>query len=566
MGFDLKMVDSLSQNILDTLKRFPLATLSAFIVTIIVISIMELNHLKLPTNTYTVLVAKKIALVASLGIFLFPALELVVPKLISSLIGVAILSWYYIILPLDIDSSVIIFRHLILMVAVFLMLFWTPFITIKISNKNIWEWTQHLILSLVASIFFSTLLYIGIALALFAIEKLFNIEISPIRYAQVAVIIFGIYGVNLFLSQIPKYIILLQARRYTKAEEIFTKYILTTLTVGYFLIIFIYSLKILFSMSWPSGVVAWISIIFSIIAILTYLFWTPLFEEENIKFKVAIWGAILFQTIMLAIALYFRIKEYGFTESRYFVTLFGVWLFLMSLYFLFIKNASYKWLFVTITLLLIGSQFGKYSAINFSKLDQLQRVESMLEKKESLTPKEQQNLYSAIEYLYSRDRLKSLTKVMPDIIDKYKDLNETIRERVYFPNFAIKRLGLENINSKNRYIRFSPIRPRYVLNIKGYNWLVEFNYNKNYQEHIYTKKIKITFEKNILTIINGKKVIKVDFSKLIESLGLDRRDNFVAVPNEKLEYRTKDIKILFESINIDTKKREIIDFVAKILF
>jgi len=566
MGFNLKVLDKISENILNTLKRFPMATLSTFIVTIILISLVEIYSLKLPTDTQNILLLKKIALVASLGIFLFPALRLLFQNSIMSLVGIGVLVGYYTILPDNIEEQTILFRHAILMVAVFLMLFWTPFITIKISNKNIWEWTQHLILSFVASIFFSILLYVGVALALFAIEELFDVEISSVRYAQIAIAIFGIYGLNLFLSQIPKYIILLQARTYTKAEEIFTRYILSTLTIGYFLIIFIYSVKILASMEWPSGIVAWISIIFSLIAILTYLFWTPLIEEENPKFKVAIWGAILFQTLMLGFALYLRIEEYGFTENRYFIALFGVWLFLMSLYFLFVNGASYKWLFVTLTLLLIGSQFGKYSAVEFSKTDQLKRLNHILLEEKNISPKKQQSIYSAIEYLYTRDRLNSLKSVIPNIVNEYEDLNITYKNRVYFPNFAVKRLGLRDIDSKNRYIHFTTLLPRKVLDIKGYNWLVEFNYNKNYSKKLVSKNLEIEFNKNILSIRNGKNIIRVNLTQLIDSLGLEQKESFISVANQKLEYRAKNIKILFSSIGVDTKNREIIDFIAKILF
>jgi len=39
----------------------------------------------------------------------------------------------------------------------------------------------------------------------------------------------------------------------------------------------------------------------------------------------------------------------------------------MSLYLILVNEASYKWLFVTLTLLLVGSQFGKYSAIEFTQ-------------------------------------------------------------------------------------------------------------------------------------------------------------------------------------------------------
>ncbi len=56
-----------------------------------------------------------------------------------------------------------------------------------------------------------------------------DVVIPSIRYAQIAIVIFGMYGVNLFLSRVPKYIILVQDGKYTRAEEVFSKYILCSI-------------------------------------------------------------------------------------------------------------------------------------------------------------------------------------------------------------------------------------------------------------------------------------------------------------------------------------------------
>ncbi len=52
MGFDLKTADRVSESILDSIKRFPISSILSFIITIITISILELKHLQLPTDTY----------------------------------------------------------------------------------------------------------------------------------------------------------------------------------------------------------------------------------------------------------------------------------------------------------------------------------------------------------------------------------------------------------------------------------------------------------------------------------------------------------------------------------
>ncbi len=553
MIFNLERVDDLSQNIINSLKRFPMASLSAFLVTIILISLIEIDYTNQENEIVTI--AIKVAFVASLGVVLFPALRLFWSNFFMTLLGIGLLVGYYYILPHNINmENNIIFRHTILILATFLIFLWAPFLFVKISNKNIWEWTQNLILALVATIFFSFLLYIGIVLALYSIEKLFNVHIDGKRYAQLAIIIFGIYGVNLFLAQIPKYILLLQVRTYTKAEVIFTKYILTSLTIGYCIILFTYSAKILITMQWPVGIVAWISIIFSVIAITTYLFWTPLWDKENIKFRRTIWTAILFQTFMLGMSIWIRVEEYGFTESRYFIALFGAWLVLMSIYFIFRKEASYKWLFVTLTLLLIGSQFGKYSATNVSKNNQIIRLQKMLEDNNltNIDIKKKKNIYNTIDYLYSKHGIESLKTIMPNIIEKYQ-------KKGYFPIFATKELGLGNIYSlkKNRDRFFHISKDRKIINIKDYNWLIKFNYDTYFIKEKIDKNININIKvKNSNLEIKKDKelILNIDLTNFINSLDTKTKNRYNTISKNKMEYiysnkRVK-VKILFNSITI----------------
>ncbi len=549
MIFNLQTIDKLSQKIIETLKRFPLASFSAFIFTIIIITLMELDYLNRDSSYINI--ATKIAFVSSLGIILFPTLKLFWSNFLMSIVGILLLIGYYYILPTNIttENHYIFVRHFFLILATFLMFIWTPFISVKISNKNIWEWTQNFILVLLSTMLFSLILYSGISLALYSIEKLFNIYIPTIRYAQLAILVFGIYGVNLFLSQIPKYILLLQVRTYTKAEIIFTKYILTPLTIGYFLILVAYSTKILFTMQWPSGIVSWISILFSLVAITTYLFWTPLWKKENIQFKRAIWIAILLQTIMLGLSIWMRIDEYGITESRYFVALFGSWLVLMSFYFIFVKEASYKWLFVTLTILLIGSQFGKYSAIEVSKKDQISRLGQLLKDKknisENLSIKDKKNTYSKINYLYSTHGIDSLNSVIPQIIQEYKENNIT----TYFPLFATKKLGITDRFgfTTNRYKIFNTKEKREVINITGYQYIININYEKNLK-NIYNinNNILIKLKDNNISIINNKTISNLSLDKFLETLNKNNKKyNQIDSSNMIYEYIDNKIKVKF---------------------
>ena len=352
MNFFLNIFDRLSLNLLETLKRFPLASLSSFLVTLIWVMLIEVTYQ--PANV-PIVMANKVAFVLSLGIFLFPVLHLLNRLIWFKLIGIAILVGYFYILPLHL-SSVDILRHFLLILALSFMFFWAPFLNTNISNKNIWEWTMKILLILLATIILSLTIYGVFTTVLFSLKELFEIEVESKRYVQFAVIVLGLFTVNFFLSQMPKYICLLQLKKYTKIGAIFTKYILTPITLIYMIILFSYIIRVIFLEQWSSVTIDWMIISFSFLSIGTYMFWTPLVESLNKEFKNLIWGSTLTLSFVLALSIWIRYEQ-GISESSlYLIALFDVWLGLVSLYFLLFKRASYKWLFFSISLSIGASQ------------------------------------------------------------------------------------------------------------------------------------------------------------------------------------------------------------------
>lgn len=530
MSYLFDKLEHLSERTMKTLQRYPMASFSAFIVTLVLINLVELHNY--PKDNVIIITLTKIAFVASLGVVLFPALRLLKPHWLMILLGIGLLGGYYYILPSDIAASEsnIFVRHLFLMVAFFIMLMWAPFAFLRISNQNIWEWTQNLIVALVSALFFSLILFGGLSLALFAISRLFEITISSERYLQLAIAIFGLYGVNIFLSQVPKYVLLLQTKTYSKAEIIFTKYILTPLAFGYFLILYAYTAKVLFTMQWPKGMLAWIIVLFSLVAIITYLFWTPLSKESNQPYRRYVWLAILFQTVMLGVAIWMRIEVYGITESRYFVALFGLWLVLISFYFIMIKNANYKWLFLSLSLLLIGSQFGQYSAAEVSQRSQLQRLSNIMTAAEPLSEatdlKERYEISNIIAYLYNYYGVESLATTLPETVEAYQEQNKSTQS--YFPHFATEQLGFTYVDRYAYQFGASNTEQSFYtnresMNIEGYQWLQKFYYYPTDHHGMPTEqhssgRFTLSMEQNILSIKKGGHTYTLDLTPLVEKL------------------------------------------------
>ena len=352
MNFTLEIADRWANKILDTLQRFPLATLSSFIVTFLLILIIESNHF---LNSDFMFIAHKVTFVATLGIFLFPALHLLSKKFWFKLVGIGLLALYYYLLPLNILDSTIIVRHTLFIFALIFMFFWAPFMDIAISNKNIWEWTQNILLIFLATILLSLAFFFIFFGTMYSIEKLFDYSLETKHYLQVLVAIIGLFSVNYFLGHLPKYIMLVQKNRYANIGLVFSKYILTPIFLIYFLIFYSYIIKISIDGTWFSSGIESLAVGYTIVAISTYMYWTPLWDEPNKKFRIFLWGTLLFMALLLSVYIYFGIQMANI-KLYSLLTLFTLWVLCVSSYFLFFKNASYKWLFFSISLFIILSQ------------------------------------------------------------------------------------------------------------------------------------------------------------------------------------------------------------------
>jgi len=577
-------VDTVIDKFLSTLKRFPLSSLSAFLLTIILINLVDMNSLL--HNSPNAIMASKIAFVSTLAIVLFAALRLLTHSGLSTLLGIPIIFAYYSILPENIDSAsqIVFTRHILLILALILMIIWAPFIGRNSSNQNFWQWTQEILFGLITALFFSIIVYAGIAGAIYAIEVLFHIDIRSIRYLQIAIFSFVLFGVIYFLSQIPKHPLFLESRPYSKVKRIFTKSILGSFALIYFLILYLYSAKILLSHTWPSGQLSWIIAAFSLVAIITFLFWTPFFKRESSLLQRLIWLAIFLQTIMLFVALYMRVIEYGITYNRYLLGLFGLWLLILSVYFILFGKAQQKWIFFLASLLIILSQFGPFSANAITKQSQTSRLQKLLQEHQPLSDdidmKTKYQISNTIDYLYQHFGLDVFKETLPTIYKEYKeeishyeiaktDPKKMVELPPYiysFPNYATDKLGFQYIsrwewkramqNRTHPYPRehyFYSNRLNRVVEIEGYNYLVEYDFNYyNHENQIYYKDLNLTiqFTNNQLEFIQAKKrVATIELNEFMEHLL--KEESSYGIPQEFMTYESQQeikVKIIFNRI------------------
>ena len=572
MSSTLSKIDTIIDTLLSTLKRFPLASLSAFLFTIILM-VLANNHYHTPTPNE--IIASKVAFVSTLAFLLFAALRLLSYRNIFSLIGLILIAGYYYILPSNIDhaTSHVFSRHILLMLAFLFMIIWAPFVGKTSNNATFWQWTQRILFSIITAAFFGLVVWASSAGAMYALKTLFHFNIVSVRYEQVALFSFGLVSTLYFLSQIPKHPLFLEVRPYSKVKRTFAKLILGTIAIVYFVILYSYSAKILLTQSWPSGTVSWIIVAFTLVVIIGFLFWTPFLNKKSTLLQRFIWLAIFLQTIMLSAALYMRVMEYGITYNRYLIGMYGIWLVLMSLYFILFGKAQQKWLFFFATLLIFVSQFGSYSAQNITQKSQESRLMKLLKEAQPLSEKTDMKtkyqISDILAYINRNYGVESFKRTLPLTYEKFQKEQGNKKEGnstpyIYnFPSFATHEFGFQFVNRwdwlnyKNqqkhpeeveRY--FYAKRDDSAINITGYNYLIFYNTHHRVSKEENSTTIEI--EKNILTINQGKEPLShFKLDKFLEKLAQNQMSE-ADIKREELTFKAEDnatkVKLLFTNL------------------
>lgn len=381
-------------------------------------------------------------------------------------IGVlAFLVIYYLLLPDSILQAPFsfFFRTGLWMGGFLLLLTFVPFLdTHSPSIRTFWEYNKHLFIIFIQSIFFAGVTFAGISAGLWATETLFDLSIDGERYGEIWVLCASLLAPWLFLYDLPRSPEKQPQTPYGKALIILTQYILIPLVILYFLILYTYTAKILLTQDWPQGVVASMIIGFSFVGILTHtISWPRLSEVKWIfKFVQYFYTFLIPQTVLLFVAIGIRIGQYGITEKRYLVVLFGLWLLGLAIFFLFNRKKDIRIVPLSLFVLILMSSFGPWGAFDIAQKSQTHRWKTLLEKNQMLVDgkavpttdeiffEDRKEISATARYLYRYHGEKALQSFFEKDIHSFgESLNERTQE-TYFnaydvPQNLVESLGID---------------------------------------------------------------------------------------------------------------------------
>ena len=388
---------SLQQFLNRALLRFPLSILSLLVLTVSWLLIIDFSsgvccldgfRLYLFENMYFFF---RLAIVSAIGVVLFTTIRLYWETqqenrnklLVYYIFGLIILSLVFLIFPWqaqDLASQYLYQAFLLGLVVVSLFLI-IPFIY-QSNNQGVWSFWYSLGYNYIIAYAFGLIIYLSLSTALAFTSFLFNLSIDPRVYVMLLILAVVTFSTWYFLANLPDDNSQLSTKEvvYPKYLRFLAKYILPFIFAVYLLILYIYSFRIVVTQNWPSNQIALPVIWFVIIGFSAVILLFPLLEENWAKrLSQIIYASILPIMVVYFFAVGFRVYEFGWTIERYLLVIFGLWVVLISLYFLISKNPLLKIWPISAVLILLVFSFGPWGVFAVSKTDQLQRLKEVLQ-------------------------------------------------------------------------------------------------------------------------------------------------------------------------------------------
>ncbi|WP_028891650.1 DUF4153 domain-containing protein [Tenacibaculum sp. 47A_GOM-205m] len=568
----MKIIPSLGEIVSkakNTFNRFPITLSWAVIGTFFTLSTIE-------NDTFDDIFTGIIILIFALGISWLIATRFFLEQLKKKsywvfLIPFNFLTAFYFSIDIDayrIDKNSII-RFFLYFIAGHLFVMIAPFF-IKWDKSAYFNYLKAVFISIVRSLFFSLILYLGIVLALLAVKHLFNVDFKGDRFLQVFVICIGIVNTWIYLSDFPKDIHNQLTINYTKALEVLVKYILIPLVILYLIILYAYSLKIVINWNLPKGWVSYLVIALSFLGFIVQTLINPIQKTINSRairrFHPWFYYLLLPLIGLLFVAIFRRINEYGITENRYFVLVLAFWILAMTLYMIFSKQQRIKIFPLSLAIITMLISFGFWGAFSVSTKSQVQQFEKVYTDIKntgfSTTFEKKNQLRSIIRYLNEKDELEKVTATLG-----YNPKTTFKTES----HWQLQKKLMDSLNIKVTDNPEKPYRAYYynlddfniTLDLKNYDFLkrlyITLHENKN---SINQYQLTLTENSNILEISTGEDLIgEIDCSEMIKKLK-DQEQNYnlpLNLMTIEQHFKMLNVKLIFQSIslsNIDDDTKE----------
>ena len=368
LSMKLQFFKNWSEKFQLVLVRFPLSLIC--VVGISILCILKIHDYKVNIHEYLwPLFIGGLFLSISASLWL----EDVRNKVVAILLNVSVIAvWviYCVSLPSHLQL-VTIYRIVVLSVVFVLSAFFMAFLK-RDNEMAFWNFTYRMVVLLLVTYLFSSILMSGLSLALFSIHELFQVEMTAEIYQYLSVFCFVLFAPVYFLGSIPyateKYG---QQIQFNKVLRILGLFILVPILCVYLVILYAYMFQIVVHWQLPNG---WVSTLVSALGLgsfLTIMILYPLrVREENkaVNLLSKYFPLILLPLLVLMfVAIVRRLDDYGLTMNRFYILILNLWMFGVCVWMFLSKPKRIKWIAISFALVAFLSSVGPWSIGNITQ-------------------------------------------------------------------------------------------------------------------------------------------------------------------------------------------------------
>lgn len=558
----LNYLANVLRGLYSSVTRFPVAVgFSCFTAILLIV----VNHGQSILDKNTMDNLAKAALIAAFGIPLSLCISMIFERFTldkytakaktgAYLLEAVLLIIYYFQLPKNI-TMVDMTRYIAFSIALYTSFIIIPFFY---KRQGIELYFIKLFLRFFVTVLFTFILYLGIVLILFTINKLFIINITGKLYLDIFIILALIIAVCFFLAGVPNKEQKLSEADFPKLFKILLLYIIMPLISVYTVILYIYFIKIIITLSWPVQLVMHLVLWYSLISTGVIFIISLLYNENNWakKFTILYIKLILPLLLMMFISIAKRVNTYGITENRYFVIVLGLWVLGIMIYLNLSTRKRNIILVLSLSIIVFLSVIGPWSSYSVSEFSQNNRFRSILSK------------YSMIKdnkIVKPSREITNYDKNQISQILNYFSNNHKLSDVKYLPgNFSLSSMKdvfgfpaevIMNGNA-NKYISYNTDSYVYPIDINNFNYLFDMRYfYPNAPGAKGKMSINYDTQSSILKIYyQGKEIYKrtlSDYGTLIyKKFGIGNKQ-FPSAANMTFLDENPEIKVKFIFTNIN---------------
>lgn len=401
------------------------------------------------------------------------------------------------------------------------------------QDRNVWNFTQKLWTGALFAAVGSAIFALGMVAISEAVKALFGVDIDEFTYKTILPIGLAFLAPLYWLGTLPKYG---EAEDVTelsfeaRALSFLGTWMLAPLVIIYALIVLAYGAKVLMQWDLPKGEIAQLVSPFIGVGMLVWLMLEPKVLKESgfVRFYRAAWHWIMLPAaVLLGVAVFVRILEYGYTPERFFLSLVVTWAVLQSLCFIAMPKAK-RDIRIPTALAAALLALGAFVAQPISAMNQFQRaqaVQTQLPEFEAAalreSPKLAKQFKGSLEYLIRQQDAARFKRLLPD-----RDMPET----AYGPDYKalLKSLGLDEVRDDgyNRRVNFT-VSSEQPITLSGEHQVYAESH-LNLYDHTKVKSPKGIIQsqkgRNVVLSLDGD-IYRLNFDILLSDIKLIGQDD-----------------------------------------